>query len=159
MPGDKLPAPIAAIRDWYGDGRCGEPFPISQQRIDAFAAATDDYNWIHVDLQRAAREAPGGRTIAHGFLLLSLSVADDVQALAGIPGIGQLINYGLDKVRFLTPVPSGARVRVRSQLLSAVEKAPGAWLLAQRKQLELDEGGTLAMMAEQLTLIVLSPQD
>ena len=100
------------------------------------------------------RTAAGGQTIAHGFLLLSLTVEDDVAALTGFPGIAHVLNYGLNKVRFLAPVPSGADVRVRSRLLALEVRNPGQWLLTQHKAVEVVPGGEVALVAEQLSLIV-----
>ncbi len=89
---------------------------VSQQRIDAFAGATGDRQWIHVDPQRAAAESPYGQTIAHGFLTLSLlSVMAEVIA---VPGARLTVNYGLGRVRFPRPVLSSARVRARFKLRS-----------------------------------------
>ena len=99
-----------AVTDWL---------IVSQERIDAFAGATEDHQWIHVDRERAARESPYGTTVAHGFLSLSLlphllGQAVEIQAMR----LG--INYGLNRVRFTGPVPAGSRVRARFRL-AAVE--------------------------------------
>jgi acyl dehydratase len=90
---------------------------VDQARIDAFAKCTGDKQWIHVDLERAARESPFGGTIAHGYLTLSLlaSLAMEVGLIPADASAG--LNYGLDKVRFITPVRAGARVRSRIVLL------------------------------------------
>ena len=152
-----LPAALQALQQWVASERLSGATRIAQSRIDAFADATGDHNWIHVDHRRAQAELPGGRTIAHGFLLLSLTVQDDVAALAGFPGIAHVLNYGLNKVRFLAPVPSGTEVRVRSQLVSLEARQPGQWLLSQRKAVERVDDGELALVAEQLSLIVLAP--
>jgi acyl dehydratase len=101
---------------------------ISQARIDAFAAATGDHQWIHVDPVRAALESPWKATIAHGFLTLSL-----YPMLRGLvtadrpvfPGVRQVINYGLDKLRFPSAVLSGSRVRAHCVLLEVQEVAGG----------------------------------
>lgn len=92
-----------AVSDW---------FEVTQARIDQFASATGDRQWIHLDAERAARESPYGSTIAHGFLTLSLlsSFADTVLSF---PGLRLAVNYGLNRVRFVTAVPSGARLRGR----------------------------------------------
>jgi len=82
---------------------------IDQPMIDAFAAATGDRQWIHVDVERARRESPGGRTIAHGFLLLSLLPRLSATIYA-VQHRSRGLNYGLDRVRFVTPVPAGSRV-------------------------------------------------
>jgi acyl dehydratase len=92
---------------------------IDQQRINAFADATGDHQWIHVDVERARRETPFGATIAHGFLTLSLVSALMRQTMA-IDGLRMTINYGLNRVRFVSPVPAGSRVRARVAL-GAVE--------------------------------------
>ena len=150
-----LPAALQALGQWAASERLGGSTCITQSRIDAFAEATGDRNWIHVDPARAQAGLPGGQTIAHGFLLLSLTVEDDVAALTGFPGIAHVLNYGLNKVRFLAPVPSGAEVRVRSRLVSLEARSPGQWLLTQHKTVELVPGGEVALVAEQLSLIVL----
>ena len=99
-------------------------FSVDQGRIDAFAAATDDHQWIHVDAERAAA-GPFGTTIAHGFLTLSLLVAmtGEVELDVGEPKMA--INYGLDRVRFTAPVPAGGRIRARVQLAGVAEVKGG----------------------------------
>src|ERR1700692_3435390 len=90
---------------------------IDQARIDAFAQCTGDNQWIHVDVERAARESPFGGTIAHGYLTLSL-LASPAMEVGLIPADASAgLNYGLDKVRFITPVRAGARVRSRIVLI------------------------------------------
>ena len=103
---DELPSALKPLGQWAATERVGGSTRLAQSRIDAFANATGDHNWIHVDPARAQAGLPGGQTIAHGFLLLSLTVEDDVAALTGFPGIAHVLNYGLNKVRFLAPVPS-----------------------------------------------------
>lgn len=152
-----LPVALQALQQWAASERLGGSTHLAQSRIDAFADATGDHNWIHVDPVRAQAGLPGGQTIAHGFLLLSLTVEDDVAALTGFPGIAHVLNYGLNKVRFLAPVSSGAEVRVRSQLVSLEARKPGQWLLTQHKTVEVIPGGEVAVVAEQLSLIVLAP--
>ena len=94
---------------------------VPQSRIDEFAAATDDPQWIHTDPVRAAAESPYGTTIAHGFLTLSLCVPMLYEALP--PAGGMVLNYGVNRVRFPAAVPSGSRVRGRFRVLS-VEGSP-----------------------------------
>ncbi|MCH7834537.1 MAG: MaoC family dehydratase, partial [Proteobacteria bacterium] len=88
---------------------------IDQYRIDQFAEATGDYQWIHVDTERAAREMPDGKTIAHGYLTLAL-----IPALTGdfvkVENLARAINFGVNKVRFYSPVYAGARVRARAKV-------------------------------------------
>ena len=97
---------------------------IDQPRISAFADATGDHQWIHVDDARAARDTPFGTTIAHGFLTLSL-VSALLRNIVSIGGLRMTINYGLNRVRFVSPVPSGSRVRARV-VLSAIEDVKDA---------------------------------
>jgi acyl dehydratase len=95
---------------------------VSQERIDAFAAATDDLQWIHTDPVRAA-EGPFGATIAHGFLTLSLCVPMLYELLPAAGGL--VVNYGVDRVRFPAAVPSGARIRGRFRVVSVEDAAQG----------------------------------
>ena len=100
-----------AVSDW---------FEISQQRIDQFAAATGDSQWIHVDPARAAVDSPFKTTIAHGFLTLSL-LSPLIRDAMTFSGLRMAINYGLNRVRFIAPVPSGARVRARITAAAVAE--------------------------------------
>ena len=100
------------IGDLLGRELVSDWFVIEQERIDEFARATDDPQWIHTDPERAAA-GPFGTTIAHGFLTLSLVVPMFEQALPPLEGYGMTLNYGLNRVRFTSPVPSGARIRCR----------------------------------------------
>ena len=102
-------------------------FEVGQARIDAFADATDDRQWIHVDPGRCARESPFGGAVAHGFLSLSLLPAMLDSALR-IEGMRMGLNYGLDKVRFPAPLPAGSRVRARWTLAAAEPVAGGLQL-------------------------------
>jgi acyl dehydratase len=119
---------------------------ITQDRVDAFADATDDHQWIHVDRERAA-SSPFGGTIAHGFLTLSLTVAlsDQVPLEVGSPLMG--INYGLEKVRFPAPIPVGTRIRARVGLVSVTDVEGGIQI---NRQITIEVEGTEkpAMVAE-----------
>jgi acyl dehydratase len=121
---------------------------IDQNRIDEFAEATTDHQWIHVDTERAKRELPTGKTIAHGYLTLSL-----IPALTGkfieVKNLTRAINFGLNKVRFYTPVPSGARVRARATVLQARMRA-GALLLTSEVRIEIENERKPACIAETL---------
>jgi len=99
--------------------------PVTQDRVNAFADATGDHQWIHVDVARAKAESPFKGTIAHGFLTLALISALMKNAVA-IGGLRMSINYGLNRVRFVTPVPCGSRVRARVALASLDEVEGGA---------------------------------
>jgi acyl dehydratase len=107
---------ITALREHVGRevGVSGW-FEVAQDRIDAFAEATQDRQWIHVDPERAARESPFEGTIAHGFLTLSLLSALAKDALS-VGGVRMGVNYGLNRVRFVSPVPAGGRIRGRFTL-------------------------------------------
>jgi acyl dehydratase len=96
---------------------------VSQGRIDAFAEATDDRQWIHTDPERAARESPFKQPIAHGFLTLSL-LSELMKLAVSVGGVRMGINYGLNRVRFVAPVPAGSRIRGRF-MLSALEEIKG----------------------------------
>lgn len=126
---------------------------IDQPRIDAFAAATEDRQFIHVDPEAAAH-SPFEGTIAHGFLSLSLLSRMGAEAMLVPEGMTIAINYGLDRVRFLAPVRSGRRVRGRFTLDSLEEKAPGQWLLRHIVRIEIENEDKLALTATWLALIV-----
>ena len=127
---------------------------ITQQRIAAFADCTDDHQFIHVDPERAARESPFGGPIAHGFLTLSLIAAHRPPDFPRLSDLQLTINYGLDRLRFLSPVPAGARVRLRTRVLSAELRGAGRVLLKQEKTLEIDGASKPGYLADQLTLFV-----
>jgi acyl dehydratase len=121
---------------------------IDQNRIDQFAEATTDYQWIHVDTERAARELPEGKTIAHGYLTLAL-----IPALTGdfieVKNLTRAINFGLNKVRFYTPLLTGSRVRARVKVLQARRRA-GALLLTSQVRIEIEDERKPACVAETL---------
>jgi acyl dehydratase len=108
---------------------------LTQARIDQFAEATGDHQWIHVDAERA-KAGPFGSTIAHGYLTLSLC-APFLGELAQVGGISMGINYGIDKARFIAPVPSGSRVRGRGEVVSVTE-IPGGVQAVVRITVELE---------------------
>lgn len=111
-------------------------FEVGQARIDAFADATDDHQWIHNDPERCRRESPWGRPVAHGFLTLALLPAMLADAVT-IDGMRMGVNYGLDKVRFPAPLPAGSRVRARWTLRRA-EPVTGGWQLAWEAAVEAE---------------------
>ena len=126
---------------------------VDQDRINAFADATGDHQWIHVDVARAGTESPYGTTIAHGFLTLSLIPAlskDNYRVDNAKMGI----NYGLNKVRFLAPVPAGGRVRVRSGLVDAKKVDDTTVDLTVRQTVELDGSEKPAAVAEVIARMV-----
>jgi acyl dehydratase len=124
---------------------------VTQEQIDLFADATDDHQWIHVDPQRAIA-GPFGATIAHGYLTLSLVSAFSREIFV-IEGVRMSINYGLDRVRFLTPVRVGAKVRSSADLLAA-NRTEGGLRITVRHTVEIDGDTKPAMVAESIALIV-----
>ncbi|HJQ77890.1 MAG TPA: MaoC family dehydratase [Acidimicrobiia bacterium] len=136
-------------------GRIGEEIGVSdwweitQERVDAFAEATGDHQFIHVNPELAA-QTPFGGTIAHGFLTLSLTVAmaAGIDMGFGSPLMG--VNYGLDKVRFPAPVPVGSRIRVRV-VLDEVSEVPGGIHVKQTYTVEIEDEEKPGMVAERLT--------
>ena len=116
---------VRLLRDRIGEEiAVGDWFEVSQARIDQFAAATGDTQWIHVDPARAAAESPFKTTIAHGFLTLSL-LSSLIRDAMTFHGVRMAINYGMNRMRFVAPVPAGSRIRARFMLL-AVEDASGS---------------------------------
>jgi acyl dehydratase len=128
-----------------------EWLPVTQERIDAFAAATGDDQWIHVDQARAA-DGPYGATIAHGYLTLSL-LPRLVRDVYRVEGVAMGVNYGLNKVRFLSPVVVGSKVRASCKLLSVRDVAQGV-LAAYEVTVEIEGSGRPACVAETLSLLV-----
>lgn len=119
---------------------------IDQDRINTFAQSTNDFQWIHTDPERAAKEMPMGTTIAHGYLLLSLLPAL-IDGVVEFTGLERAINYGLNKVRFKTMVPCGTRVRVHATVISARKRA-GALQFIQENRMEIEDQPRPALIAE-----------
>ncbi len=130
---------------------------IDQHRIDQFAEATADHQWIHVDTERAAREMPDGKTIAHGYLTLAL-----IPALTGqfvhMENLARAINFGLNKVRFYAPVAVGSRLRGRAIVLQARKRA-GALLLTSEVRIEVEGQRKPACVAETLGMYFFNEAD
>ena len=139
-------------------GRIGEDVGVSgwltvdQPRIDAFAGATEDRQFIHVDPAAAAR-TPFGGTIAHGFLTLSLLSRMAAEAMLLPDTLAMAVNYGFDRVRFIAPVRSGARVRGRFTLDSVEEKGPGQILMRHSVTVEIEGADKPALTAQWLSLM------
>ncbi|MPZ52268.1 MAG: MaoC family dehydratase [Acidimicrobiia bacterium] len=124
-------------------------FEITQDRIDAFAECTEDRQWIHVDPERAA-DGPFGATIAHGYLTLSLVSAVLAQVRRS-DDADMTVNYGADRIRFISPVPVGSRVRGRVELTKLDELDDGVLHLLQTVTMEIEGSEKPAMVAEVLT--------
>jgi acyl dehydratase len=119
---------------------------IDQKRIDRFAEATNDFQWIHVDKERAVRELPNGRTIAHGYLTLAL-VPALTSDFVKVENLARALNFGCNKVRFYTMVPDGSRVRARATVLQA-RKRGGALHLTSEVRIEVEGEKKPACVAE-----------
>ena len=137
--------PIEALRSGIGVVRGPSDWrTVTQEEINTFAQLTGDHQWIHVDIERAARESPFGTTIAHGNLTLSmidglreqLSAEDQLDASRIALGV----NMGWNRVRFPSPVPAGSRVRATAELQSVEEKGGGWWEIVDRFTIEVDGG-------------------
>src|SRR5438874_6764479 len=119
---------------------------VDQPMIDKFAEATGDHQWIHVDVERAKREMPGGKTIAHGYLTLSL-VPRMAATLMRVKKRSRGVNYGSNKVRFISPVPAGARVRLRQRIANA-EDITGGVRVTSEMTVEIEGQDKPALVAE-----------
>ena len=152
-----MSSPGTVSIDWLGE-RVGQEIGVSgwrcvdQASIDRFAEATSDHQFIHVDPERAAREAPFGATVAHGFLTVSLLSALAYEALPEIEGRLMGINYGFDRLRFIEPVRAGSRVRARFRLDAVEERRPAEWLLTYRVSVDIEGAERLALVADWLTI-------
>jgi acyl dehydratase len=132
-------------------------FTIDQQRIDAFAEITEDRQFIHIDPE-AARASPFGGTIAHGFLTLSMFPALAQDALPRIEQLTMGVNYGFDKLRFLSPVAAGSRIRARFKLESLTPRSPTEFLARSNVTVEIEGAAKPAVVADWLTLYVLNSE-
>jgi acyl dehydratase len=131
----------------------GEWKEIDQKRIDAFADVTEDHQWIHLDVERAKSESPYGTTIAHGFLTLSL-IPKLSKDNFRVDNAKMAINYGLNKVRFLAAVPSGGRIRARSELIDAEKVGDTMVNLTVRQTIELDGSDKPALVADTIVRVI-----
>ena len=120
---DDIAALKSKISDTFGDW--SDPLEVTQDMINRFAELTGDHQWIHVDVERAKRESPFGGTIAHGFLTLSLLPAMRSKAAWKVVGYGNATNYGANKLRFVSPVPAGAKVHSHGRLIGVETASQG----------------------------------
>ena len=144
--------PVTALKDYVGkELGCSDWLTIDQDRINLFAEATGDFQFIHIDPVKAA-QTPFGSTIAHGFLSLSLmpKLMEDILILP--EGVKMVVNYGLDSVRFIQPVKVDSKVRLKVDLVDVTEKKPGQWLLKATATLEIEGSEKPAYIAEPLSL-------
>jgi len=131
---------VLGVSDW---------FDITQERVNTFADATDDHQWIHVDVERANAESPFGGPIGHGFLTLSLFVPMWSQVLT-VTDVGMAVNYGVNKVRFPAPVPVGSRIRLTATLVD-VEEVKGGLQLVVGGVIEREGGDKPVCVVESVT--------
>jgi acyl dehydratase len=124
---------------------------ITQDRINKFADATCDEQWIHVDEDRAKAEAPGGKTIAHGLLSLSLAPMF-IRSVMGLKGLKNTLNYGADRIRYLSPVPAGSRLRGRITIAEAEDVPPDGLRVNYHLVVEIEGGKRPACVAELIAL-------
>lgn len=141
----------SALPETIGQRATGDWFGIDQQRIQAFADATEDWQWIHLDAQRAA-SGPFGATIAHGYLSLSL-LPRLTAGLLEVDGAAMVVNYGLDRVRFLQPVTVGSRIRGVTEITSAEGSAQG-WRVGMTTTVEIEGSKRPALVAESVALFI-----
>jgi len=125
---------------------------VTQEMIDKFAEATGDHQWIHVDVERAKREMPGGKTIAHGYLTLSL-LPRLAPTLMKIEKRKRGLNYGSNKIRFISPVPAGSRIRLRQRLVNAEETKDNGVRVTSEMTIEVEGSERPAMVAETLSVV------
>jgi|SRR6187431_1164382 len=138
---------IASLKDRIGQELAvSDWLEMSQERINQFADATGDHQWIHIDVARAAKESPFKTTIAHGFLTLSL-VSTLARSAMTLPRLRLAVNYGTNRVRFVSPVPSGARIRARFSP-AAVEEAGGGIQVTWQAVIECEHSEKPACVAE-----------
>jgi acyl dehydratase len=144
-------------------GMVGEPLGtsgwqvVTQEAVNEFANCTGDHQWIHVDVERAKKESPFGGPVAHGYLTLSLLSAMAMEIGVVPKGTAAALNYGLDKVRFLAPVPVGAKVRLHSKLTGFDRKDNGQYLMKTENTMEIEGAGRPALLAESLAILVPGP--
>ena len=130
------------VSNWY---------TVTQEQIDKFADATGDHQWIHVDVERAKKEMPGGKTIAHGLLSLSLAPMF-IRSTMGLKGLKNTLNYGADRIRYLSPVPAGSKLRGPVSIAEAEEVPPNGLRVHYRVAIEIEGGKRPACVAEVIGL-------
>ena len=140
----KMVGTEVSVSDWL---------EIDQDRIDRFADVTGDHQWIHVDRERSAA-GPFGTTIAHGFLSLSLLPMLSGNVALTMSGVLGGLNYGIDKLRFLTPVKCGAKVRTRVKMIALEDKGPGRLLITNETTMEIEGESKPALVATNLAMVL-----
>jgi acyl dehydratase len=153
MPATKMP--VADLAKHIGEEiGVSSWILLDQTRINEFAHCTSDHQWIHVDAERAAREGPFGGTIAHGFLTLSLLAPTSFEVLLAHITPKSVVNYGLDKVRFVAPVRSGKRVRNHIRIASVDDRGNGRYLVTTENTFEIEGESRPALTASALAMFM-----
>ncbi len=151
----KIDVPVENMNDYVGEEiAVSDWFEIDQERVNQFAGCTEDQQWIHTDVEKA-KEGPFGGTIAHGLLLISFVpqfLTDNL--IINMTGFSMFINYGFEKIRFLTPVKVGSRIRIRFLLTEFTDKGRGRYLFKIPCTFEVEESEKPACVAEFLAMFV-----
>lgn len=146
---------VANLSDWIGkELGISKWVTVGQERINEFAHCTGDEQWIHVDVERANRESPFGAPVAHGYLTLALLAKMNMDIGVVPKDAMAAFNYGLDKVRFMTPVKAGSRLRTRTVLVEVADKGGGRKLVKLVSTVEIEGEDKPALIAETLAMIV-----
>jgi acyl dehydratase len=148
---DDIPALTKKIGKEFGPW--SEPIHVTQEKINQFADVTGDHQWIHIDIERCKKESPFGGPVAHGFLTLSLLPAFKNTDEYAITGFRNVVNYGANKLRFVSPVPAGASVHARSRLV-AVDPRPMGTMLTRETEIQVVGQQKPAVVYEALMLFV-----
>jgi acyl dehydratase len=148
---DDVPALTAKIGKEFGPW--SEPIHVTQEKINQFADVTGDHQWIHIDIERSKKESPFGGPVAHGFLTLSLLPAFKTAEEWTITGFRNVVNYGANKLRFISPVPAGAKVHARSRVI-AVEPRPQGTMITRETEIHVVGQDKPAVVYEGLALFV-----
>jgi acyl dehydratase len=130
-----------------------KPIDVTQEKINQFADVTGDHQWIHVDIERAKRESPFKGPVAHGFLTLSLIPALEIPREWNVTSFRNVVNYGANKLRFISPVPAGAKVQARSRVV-AVEAKPQGTQMTTETQVQVVGQDKPALICEGIFLYV-----
>ena len=130
---------------------------VTQEAVNEFANCTGDRQWIHIDVERAKNESPFGGPVAHGYLTLSLLSAMAMEIGVAPKGTAAALNYGLDKVRFLSPVLVGSKVRLHTKLVGFDRKDNGQCLMKTENSMEIEGADKPALLAESLAILVPGP--
>jgi acyl dehydratase len=134
-------------------GSWSKPVEVNQEKINQFADVTGDHQWIHIDIERCRRESPFAGPVAHGFLTLSLLPAFELDSEWKVAGYRNVVNYGANKLRFISPVPAGAQVRARQRIV-AVESRPQGTQVTTESQVQVVGADKPAVVYEGIFLYV-----